>query len=100
MKRLMLLCLILTQLSLFGQKADDRVLFTISGKPIKVSEFMYIYSKNNGAKADFTKASVEENLRLYKNFKLKVQYARDLKLDTIPSTKTELAGYRKQLADS
>lgn len=83
----------------FGQK-DMRTLMFIKGQAVPVDEFLYIYTKNNGAKADFTKASLDENLNLYKNFKLKVQYAKDLKLDTLQSIKTELAGYRKQLADS
>ena len=83
----------------FGQK-DQRVLFTVKNQPVTVDEFLYIYTKNNGEKADFNKKSLQENLDLYKNFKLKVQYAKDQKLDTLPSIKTELAGYRKQLADS
>lgn len=83
----------------FAQK-DQRTLLTIKGQPVSVDEFLYIYTKNNGAKADFSRSSLEENLNLYKNFKLKVQFAKDMKLDTVPATKTELAGYRKQLADS
>lgn len=79
---------------------SDPVLFTVAGKPVHVSEFLYIYSKTNREKADFSKASLEEYLDLYTKFKLKVQRARDLKLDTIPNLKQELEGYRQQLADS
>ena len=93
-------CLLTLTVASFAQKKEDKVLFTVAGKPVTVGEFLYIYTKNNGTKADFSKASLEENLNLYKNFKLKVQYARDMKMDTVPATKTELAGYRKQLADS
>ncbi len=85
--------------ALFGQKGDP-VLFSVAGKPVHASEFMYIYSKTNRDKADFSKASLEEYLDLYTKFKLKVQRARDLKLDTIPTLKQELEGYRQQLADS
>ncbi len=85
--------------TLLGQKADP-VLFTVADKPVHASEFMYIYTKTNRDKADFTKASLEEYLDLYTKFKLKVQRARDLKLDTIPALKQELEGYRQQLADS
>jgi peptidyl-prolyl cis-trans isomerase SurA len=81
-------------------QGEDEILFTVEGNPILVSEFNYIYNKNNGDKADYSKESVEEYLDLYKKFKLKVQKARDMKLDTIPALITELAGYRKQLADS
>ena len=79
---------------------EDPVLFSVKNNPVHVSEFLYIYSKTNRDKADFSKASLEEYLDLYTKFKLKVQRAKDTKLDTIPSLQQELAGYRQQLADS
>lgn len=78
----------------------DPVLFTVDGTPVHVSEFRYIYTKTNAEKADFSKASVDEYLDLYKKFKLKVARAKEMQLDTIPALKSELAGYRRQLADS
>ena len=85
-------------LSLQGQ--DDHVLFTVNESDIRLSEFNYIYSKNNGHQADYSKASIDEYIGLYINFKLKVAEARDKKIDTLPSYIEELAGYRRQLADS
>jgi peptidyl-prolyl cis-trans isomerase SurA len=82
-----------------AQKADP-VLFTVEGKPVHLSEFNYIYNKNNGEKADYSKESVMEYLDLYQKFKLKVQKAKDMQLDTVPALINELAGYRRQLADS
>ncbi len=82
-----------------AQKKDP-VLFTVEGNPVHVSEFKYIYAKTNGQKADYSRESVEEYLNLYTKFKLKVQRAKDMQLDTIPALIRELAGYRKQLADS
>ncbi len=79
---------------------EDPVLFSVAGKPVHLSEFEYIYTKTNGKQADFSRKSLDEYLDLYIKFKLKVQRARDMKLDTIPSLKQELAGYRRQLADS
>ena len=81
-------------------KGDDPVLFTVAGTPVHVSEFKYIYTKTNADKADFSKASVDEYLDLYKKFKLKVARAKEMQLDTIPALISELAGYRRQLADS
>ncbi|MDZ7881038.1 MAG: peptidylprolyl isomerase [Saprospiraceae bacterium] len=78
----------------------DPTLFTVNGKPVTVSEFNYIYTKTNGAKADFSKSSVMEYLDLYTKFKMKVARAKEMQLDTIPSLQEELAGYRRQLADS
>ena len=85
----------------YAQKGgNDPVLFSVDGQPVHVSEFNYIYSKTNGEKADFSEASLNEYLDLYTKFKLKVKRAKDMKLDTIPALKQELAGYRRQLADS
>ena len=85
--------------NLMGQ-AKDPILFTVGTNPVHVSEFVYIYGKTNQNKADFTEASLREYLDLYVKFKMKVQKARDLKYDTIPSLKTELDGYRRQVANS
>ena len=82
----------------FGQ--TDPTLFTVNQKPVTVSEFNYIYAKTNGNKADFSKSSVMEYLDLYTKFKMKVARAKEMQLDTIPSLQEELAGYRRQLADS
>jgi len=86
----------------FGINAqnEDPVLFSVKNNPVHASEFLYIYSKTNRDKADFSKASLEEYLDLYTKFKLKVQRAKDMRLDTIPALQKELGGYRKQLADS
>lgn len=75
-------------------------MFTINGQPTKLSEFQYIYDKTNGTNADYSRQSLEEYLELYIKFKLKVQKAKDMKLDTVPSLKSELMGYRQQLANS
>lgn len=83
----------------FSQSGDP-VLFTVNDRPVHLSEFNYIYNKNNGDKADYSKESIEEYLNLYQNFKLKVEKARDMQLDTIPVLIAELAGYRRQLADT
>ena len=82
-------------MTLFGQK-NDPVLFSVAGQSVHASEFMYIYTKTNRDKANFSKESLEEYLDLYTKFKLKVQRAKDMKLDTIASLKQELEGYRQQ----
>jgi len=79
---------------------DSPVLFSVEGKDVTVEEFSYIYEKTNGEKADYSKASVMEYLDLYKRFKLKVQKAKDLKLDQNRNLQNELAGYRRQLSNS
>ena len=92
------LCLLQCGLLLSQNQTDDPVLFSINGSEVKVSEFRYIYEKNNADKADYSEQSVTEYLELYKKFKLKVAKARSEGLDTIKTLQTELEGYRKQLA--
>jgi len=99
MRILFLAILILSSIGLNAQKGDD-VLFTVDNTDVTVSEFKYIYEKNNADKADYSKESLEEYLELYKKFKLKVRRAKDIGLDTIKNLQDELAGYRKQLAKS
>jgi peptidyl-prolyl cis-trans isomerase SurA len=101
----MRLTLILAFLSLLSfniltAQSDDRTLFTVDGLAVPASEFSYIYSKNNRDDADFSEKSLREYLDLYIKFKLKVREAYAMRLDTITALKTELDGYRKQLAES
>ncbi|MDP1621481.1 MAG: peptidylprolyl isomerase [Bacteroidales bacterium] len=81
-----------------AQVTNDEVLMTIAGKQIYVSEFMNIYQKNNVKGETIDKKSLDEYLDLFINFKLKVKQAEELGLDTITTFKTELNGYRDQLA--
>ena len=102
MKRVFFVYFIATMLTVnqFGQQKNDDILFTIADEGVPVSEFLYIYKKNLGDKADFSKKSLEEYLDLYIKFKLKVKKAKDMKLDTSAAFKKEMAGYREQLAKS
>ena len=84
---LWMICLCLGSFSASAQ--NDPVLFTVENTPVNLSEFKYIYSKTNGEKADFSEKSLREYLDLYVKFKLKVQRARDMKLDTIKSLQNE-----------
>lgn len=81
-------------------QTNDPVLFTVKGTPVLASEFRYIYAKTNQDKADFSEQSLRDYLDLYIKFKLKVQKAREMRLDTVEATKAELEGYRRQLANS
>jgi peptidyl-prolyl cis-trans isomerase SurA len=77
----------------------DPVLLIVSNDTVTKSEFLAVYNKNNIKKETvIDKKSLEEYLQLYVNFKLKVKEAESLGMDTVSSFVTELAGYRKQLA--
>lgn len=97
-KSWLLIAGILIGTTLFSQ--NDQVLFSVDGEPVYLSEFKYIYEKSNNKNPDYSAKSLQESMDLYTRFKLKVTKARELKMDTIPSLKAELANYKNQLADT
>lgn len=89
---------ILAFTSLNAQEKKDEVILRVGGEDITKSEFLNIYQKNNTKGQAIDKKSLNEYLELYINFKLKVRESKDLGLDTVTAFKTELDGYRTQLA--
>ena len=80
---------------------SESVLFEVGNDMVSRDEFEYVYRKNNPSKQnDYSRASLEEYLDLYINFKLKVKEARTLQIDTLPAVQSELDRYRKQLVKS
>lgn len=77
----------------------DPVVFTYGKDTVYKSEFERLLSKNRNQKEAPTEESVREYLELYENFKMKVKEAKLMQLDTNIAFKSELAGYRKQLAN-
>lgn len=83
-----------------GKPADDPkdpVLMTIGSSQVKLSEFTYVYKKNNKDTSNNPKA-VENYLELFTTFKMKVKEAEEMKMDTSDAFKDELAGYRRQVS--
>jgi len=80
--------------AIFAQESN--VLMTVGSKKITNNEFSYIYKKNNSD--NLNEQSLNEYLKLFKNFKLKVVEAEALKMDTAKAFVNELSGYRKQLS--
>ena len=86
-------------LTAYAQVLPDSVAMVVAGKQVPLAEFVYIAQKN--AEVDLTdKQSVEQYVKLFKNFKLKVADAESQGLDQTDSFKKELEGYRHQLVDS
>ncbi len=75
-----------------------KVLVNIGNEKVTANEFTKVYEKNNTQADLYNEAAVKEYLELYINFKLKVLEAEALMMDTVPSFKKELEGYRAQLA--
>lgn len=82
---------------IFMTYTNAQTILTIENEKIDKEEFKRVYLKNNTGQI-VTKSTVEEYLDLYINFKLKVRAAieKDMHLD--PAFKSELKGYRSQLA--
>ena len=70
---------------------------TINNKKISLEEFKNVFYKNNN-NSELTKEYLDEYMQLFVNFKLKVEEADELGLDTIATFISELDGYRIQLA--
>lgn len=101
MKQFFIAASVLFFSSVFAQADKNAVLFSVSGEPVSVADFEYVYTKNNiNNQADYSEKSLRDYLALYENFRLKVKEAEAQKLDTISGLMNELDGYRKQLAKS
>lgn len=75
--------------------SSDPVVMMINGKPVTRSEFEYSYNKNN-TEGVIDKKSVADYIPLFIAYKLKVESAKDAKLDTMKSFQKEFAIYRDQ----
>lgn len=72
-------------------------LFSYGTNKVSKEEFWRAYTRNNNTAV--TAASIKEYLELYIRFKLKVQAAKDLRMDTLPHLVTDVAGFRAQMAE-
>jgi len=76
---------------------NDPILMTIGNSQVRLSEFNYVYKKNNKDTTHNPQA-VENYLELFTTFKMKVKEAEELKMDTSMGFRNELGGYRRQVS--
>src|ERR1700749_955082 len=86
-----LLCL--CSYSFYGQ-----TLVSYGKQTISREEFLKAFRKNNTS-VKATEKAYRDYLNLYIRYKLKVQAARDLRLDTLPGQITELKNFKSQIVD-
>lgn len=79
-----------------GPAKSDPVIMTVNGKDVKLSEFEYLYKKNNTQQLE--PQSPEQYLEMFINYKLKVADAEAAGLDTTASFRDEFAASRRDLA--
>ena len=82
-----------------AEVSPDSVVMTVGDKPVSLSEFLFIAQKNNASSELDLKdrATMENYVELFKNFKLKVADAESLRMDKTSAFTKELEEYRSQL---
>jgi peptidyl-prolyl cis-trans isomerase SurA len=74
---------------------EQASLIQVNDRPVSTEEFKWLYQKNNTGEYQ---TAIDEYLDLYINLRLKVEAAEEAGIHKRESFKSELAGYRKQLA--
>jgi peptidyl-prolyl cis-trans isomerase SurA len=95
MKKLLLLISFLFFLS----SVYCQALFTYGQNAVSKDEFLRAYNKNKTDDGNKEQA-MRDYLELYIKFKLKVQAAKDMHLDTLPSLKSDLQNFRSQVEEN
>ena len=80
-----------------AQSLEDKVLMTVAGEKVTAGEFIRMYKKSMEPEKQ---GNIDEYLQLYTTFKLKVADAISEGIDTTKAFRTELNGYRTQLAQN
>lgn len=89
--------LLLTVLLLLPAIMHAQTLFSYGGNAVSRQEFLEAFQKNNpDKKAD--RQELEEYLELYIRYRLKIQWAYQAQLDTLPSLEMEWERFRNQVA--
>ncbi len=96
---LLAICALFTfQISAQEHALEEQVLFTVNQEEVTAEEFVKVYNKNRNIGEDIDPKTPSEYLDLYINFKLKVQDAKQMGMDTMPRFINEFNTYRNQLA--
>lgn len=78
---------------------NAQMLFTYGNHSVSAKEFLQAYNKNKTEDAN-RKEALKDYYNLYSTFRLKVQAARDLHLDTLPTLEADLKNFEVQLQDN
>ncbi len=97
MKAKLLISSLLLGTAILAIAKGDPVLMTINGKDIKLSEFEYLYHKNNQQQVE--KETLEQYVDRFVLYKQKVADAEAAGIDTTSAFIKEFEGYQKDLAE-
>ncbi|MCM1452194.1 MAG: peptidylprolyl isomerase [Clostridium sp.] len=96
MKKTFLAAAIIASAAIALAKDADPVLMTVAGRDVYLSEFEYLYNKNNAQQSQAL--SFDEYLSMFVNYKLKVADAMAHGVDTTASFVDEFNKYSRELA--
>ena len=80
--------------------AKAQTLFTYGKKTVSVAEFLRAYNKNTPPAQNEKEKQIREYIDLYANFKLKVQAATAMGLDTTARLREETNQFRQQIVEN
>jgi len=83
----------------FAQPSDPQILMMVGNRPVSLNEFKSMYYKNLSKDSLKSQKALDNYLKLFTDFRLKVNAALDASLDTTPSFKQEMKEYRQKLAE-
>lgn len=89
--------LLLVSPIVFAQKSKDKVLLKIDKEKVYASEFDNLFGKNKNLKIQGEAPDINDDIKLFIDYKLKLMEAEELRMDTVPSYLQEVARYRNQL---
>lgn len=98
MKKLLIAAVVLGagMLVFAGKKSADPVLLTVGGKDVTLSEFEYLYHKNNTQQLQ--PQTLEEYVDMFADYKRKVADAEAAGLDTTAAFRSEFEQYCEELS--
>lgn len=85
---------------LLQTNANAQTVITYGKHKVKAEEVKQAYNKNRSQVEGESDINIQEYLNLYAEFKLKVQAAKDARIDTLESIKTDVEYFRKQLSEN
>ena len=81
----------------FSQSLNSKTLMSIDNEKITVKDFLRVYNKNMDLVQDQSQKNIDDYLKLYINYKLKLKEARALGYDQKDSYQKEFKNYKEQL---
>ncbi len=88
-------------LSTIAFSAFSQTIMEVGKQKVSKDEFVQMYERNSiKGKVDYSEPAVRDYISYYVLYRMKLQEAKELRLDTVSSVKKEMEMYKQQLAQS